>query len=126
MDASLIHSRALNNEINRFDERALRIVYSDYNSSFNTLLEKDGFYRNIQILTIMGDAQKLNSPVTYNLRARKEMCGKNPKTIKYGKETTSFLTQKIWPVFSQNIKNCVLLSSFKINIRKWKGADPYR
>ena len=56
MDASLIHSRALNNEINRFDERALRIVYSDYNSSFNTLLEKDGFYRNIQILTIMGDA----------------------------------------------------------------------
>ena len=54
------------------------------------------------------------------------MCGKNPKTIKYGKETTSFLTQKIWPVFSQNIKNCVLLSSFKINIRKWKGADPYR
>ena len=126
MDASLIHSRALNNEINRFDERALRIVYSDYNSSFNTLLEKDDFYRNIQILTIMGDAQKLNSPVTYNLRARKEMCGKNPKTIKYGKETTSFLTQKIWPVFSQNIKNCVLLSSFKINIRKWKGADPYR
>ena len=126
MDASLIHSRALNNEINRFDERALRIVYSDYNSSFNTLLEKDGFYRNIQILTIMGDAQKLNSPVTYNLRARKEMYGKNPKTIKYGKETTSFLTQKIWPVFSQNIKNCVLLSSFKINIRKWKGADPYR
>ena len=126
MDASLIHSRALNNEINRFDERALRIVYSDYNSSFNTLLEKDDFYRNIQILTIMGDAQKLNSPVTYNLRARKEMYGKNPKTIKYGKETTSFLTQKIWPVFSQNIKNCVLLSSFKINIRKWKGADPYR
>ena len=126
MDASLIHSRALNNEINRFDERALRIVYSDYNSSFNTLLEKDDFYRNIQILTIMGDAQKLNSPVTYNLRARKEIYGKNPKTIKYGKETTSFLTQKIWPVFSQNIKNCVLLSSFKINIRKWKGADPYR
>ena len=74
----------------------------------------------------MGDAQKLNSPVTYNLRARKEIYGKNPKTMKYGKETTSFLTQKIWAVFSQNIKNCILRSSFKINIRKWKRADPYR
>ena len=46
--------------------------------------------------------------------------------MKYGKETTSFLTQKIWAVFSENIKNCILLSSFKINIRKWKRADPYR
>ena len=52
----MLHSRALNNEINRFNERALRIVYSDYKWSFNTLLEKDGFYRNIQILTNMGDA----------------------------------------------------------------------
>ena len=58
-------------------QQALRIVYSDYKSSFNTLLEKDGslsiYCRNIQILTIMGDALKLSSPTTYNLRTRKEI-----------------------------------------------------
>ena len=119
----MLHSRTLNNKINRLYERALRIVYSDFKSSFNTLLEKDE-YRNIQILTIVGDVLKLNSPATYNLRVRKEICSKIVKTVRYGTETTSFLVLKIWAVFSQNIKNRVPLSSFKINIRKWKPADP--
>ena len=37
----MVHSRALNNKINRIHERALKIVYSDYNSFFNELLDKD-------------------------------------------------------------------------------------
>ena len=49
-------SSTLNNKINRFHERALRIVYSDYKSSFCELLEKDKsfsiHYKNIQGLTI--------------------------------------------------------------------------
>ena len=40
----MLHSRTLNNKINLLHERALRIIYSDYNSSFNTLLEKDGSF----------------------------------------------------------------------------------
>ena len=40
----MLHSRTLNNKINLLHERALRIVYSDYNSSFNTLLDKDGSF----------------------------------------------------------------------------------
>ena len=35
----MLHSRSLNDKINRLHERALKIVYSDYKSSFNTLLE---------------------------------------------------------------------------------------
>ena len=37
----MFHSRTLSNKINRLHERALRIVYSDYKSSFCELLEKD-------------------------------------------------------------------------------------
>ena len=37
----ILHSRTLNNKINRIYERALRTVYSDDNSSFNELLDKD-------------------------------------------------------------------------------------
>ena len=40
----MFHSRTLNNKINRIHERGLRTVYSDYNSSFNELLHKDGSF----------------------------------------------------------------------------------
>ena len=40
----MLHSRSLNDKINCLHERVLRIVYSDYKSSFNTLLEMDGSY----------------------------------------------------------------------------------
>ena len=139
----MLHSRTLNNKINRRHERALRIVYSDYKSSFNTLQEKDGCFsihhRNIQSLAIgiykflhglspaiMGDIIKLNRPSTYNLRTRQELYSRNPKTVRYGTETISFLAPKIWAVVPQNIKNCTSFSPFKINIRKWKPDCPCR
>ena len=37
----MFHSRKLNNRINSIHERALRITYKDYKSSFNELLQKD-------------------------------------------------------------------------------------
>ena len=36
----MFHSRRLNNHIDHIHERALRIVYQDYNSSFKELLKK--------------------------------------------------------------------------------------
>ena len=38
---SMFHCRHLNNKIDRILERALRIAYKDFESSFNTLLEND-------------------------------------------------------------------------------------
>ena len=50
----MCHSRANNNKINRLHERCLRIAFSDKQSSFETLLEKDSSVsihnRNLQIL----------------------------------------------------------------------------
>ena len=43
----MLHSRTLNNKINFLHETALRIVYSDYKSSFNTLLEKMALFQTI-------------------------------------------------------------------------------
>ena len=47
-------SRKSNNKIKRLHERALRIVYNDFTSTFLELLEKDNsvsiHYRNIQVL----------------------------------------------------------------------------
>ena len=129
----MLHSRTLNNKINRFHEKALRIVYSDYKSSFNTLPQKNGSFsihhRNIQSLTIeiyeflhgLSPAIMDNNwPTTYNLRTCQELYSRNPKTVRYGTETISSLAPKIWTIVPQNIKNCTSLSSPKINIRKWK------
>ena len=40
----MIHSRTINNKINRLHERALRIVYSDFKLSFEGLLMKDNSF----------------------------------------------------------------------------------
>ena len=50
----MFHSRKLNSRVNKLHERALRIVYQDYASSFTYILEKDNstntHNRNIQLL----------------------------------------------------------------------------
>ena len=50
----MFHSRKLNERINHTHERALRIVYKDFNSSFQELLIKDNslniHHRNLQKL----------------------------------------------------------------------------
>ena len=52
----MFHSRMLNNRINNIHERALRIVYKDFSSTFEQLLQKGGSFtiheRNIQALAI--------------------------------------------------------------------------
>ena len=35
----MFHSRPLNNRINKIEERTLRLVYKDYNSTFNKLMK---------------------------------------------------------------------------------------
>ena len=52
----MFHSRTINNKINCLHDRALRIVYSDFKSSFEGLLMKDNSFSiheiNIQSLAI--------------------------------------------------------------------------
>ena len=52
----MFHFVCLNNKINDVHEKALRIVYSDYKSTFRELLDKDASFsvshRNIQILAM--------------------------------------------------------------------------
>ena len=93
----MLHSRALNNKINRIYERALRTVYSDYKSSFSELLDEDGSFtihqKNVQNLSIeifkfqhglspiiLGEIFKVNETIPYNLRTRNELLARNPKT----------------------------------------------
>ena len=52
----MFYCRKTNNRINKLHETALRLVYSDYESTFEDLLKKDGSFTvhhyNIQILAV--------------------------------------------------------------------------
>ena len=108
----MFHSRTMNNKINRIHERALRLVYSDYCSNFDELLKKDRSFsiqdRDIQTLAIeiykffhglspslMKNIFQVNTNNPYSLRSPNELYRRNPKTVKYGTETISYLAPKI-------------------------------
>ena len=133
----IFHSRTINNKINRLHERALRIVYSDFKSSFEGLLMKGNSFsvheRNIESLAIeiykflnglspsfLINVFHKNISNGYDLQNHKERYFKNPKTVRYGTETVSYMATKIWSNVRETIKMSSSLDSFKSKIRKWK------
>ena len=139
----MLHLRTMNNKINRLHERSLRIVYSDQSSTFEELLERDKTFsihhKNVQSLAIeiykfvndlspeiMNSVFNLKENNRYSLRNVYELYSRNPRTVKYGTETISYLAPKIWSIVPQTIKENTSLYSFKIKIRKWKPDCPCR
>ena len=137
--AWMFHSRHLNNKINKIHERALTIAYKDYESSFNTLLERDTSVtihkKNLQNLMIemFKTKESINLPFmkelfcerknTYNLRNNNEFMLLRAKTVTYGTETTSFRGQRLWLSLPQHIKNAHSIFNFKSKIKSWNGAE---
>ena len=136
----MFHSRTMNNKVNRIHERPLR---SDNVSSFDELLKKDQSFsihhRNIQRLaielykffqdlspSIMKNVFQFNTNIPYNLRSRSELYSRNPKTVKYGTETISYLAPKIWSLVPNAIKSSKSLDAFKFKIRQWEPDCPCR
>ena len=138
----MLHSRTMNNKINRLHERSLRIVYSDQSSTFEESLERDKTFsirlENIQSLTIeiynkfvnglspetMNNVFNLKGNNQYSLRNVYELYSRNTRTVKDGTETILYLAPKIWSIVPQTIKESTSLNSFKAKIKKWKPDCP--
>ena len=65
-----------------------------------------------------------NTYIPYNLRSSSELYSRNPKTVKYGTETISYLAPKIWSLVPNAIKNSKSLDVFKFKIRQWEPDCP--
>ena len=128
----MFHSRTITNKTNHLHELVLRIIYSDFKSSFEGLLMKDNSFsiheRNIQSLAIeiykflnglspsfLNNVFHKNISNSYDLRNHKELYSRNPKT-----EIVSYIAPKIWSKVPETIKVNSSLESFKTKIRKWK------
>ena len=118
----MFHSRSINNKINRWHERVLRIVYIDFKSSFENLLEKDGTVsihvkilqnlatemfkvsKNFSVLLISElFHQKVNH---YDLRNLYEFSMPNVNSVFHGQGSISYLGPLIWQLVPQRFKYC--------------------
>ena len=131
----MLHSRTMNNKINRLHERSLSIIQSDQSSTFEKLLERDGTFsiqlRNIQSLAIeiykfvndlsseiMNIVFHLKENNRYSLRNVYEFYSRNPRIVKYGTETISYLAPKMCSMVPQTIKESTSIYSFKTKTKK--------
>ena len=128
----MFHNRTLNNRINRFHGRAIRIVYRDKTSNFTELLQKDNVavhQRNLQVL--VSEVYKVKMVLTpqlvkelfplsthaYNMRSTYEFKLENVKTFHYVTKSFSFLGPKIWEFVPLEIKSSQFLEEFEKKIK---------
>ena len=134
----MFHSRKLNNRINNIHERALRIVYKDFASTFTELLSKDNSFtvheRNIQTLGIelykvvnglSPVIMKQVFPVKDNTRYPSENMfqTRNVNSVRYGTDTLAHLGPKIWSIIPNVLKEEKSLNIFVKKIKLWKPVN---
>ena len=115
-------SRSYNNKINKLQERALRLIYDDYESSLDVLLNKNISFsihhQNIQKLMIEVH-KSLNKPSPDNffdsmftLKRRQDppqndLLVLSVKTVTKGKDSAKYLGAMIWNSVSSHIRQQV-------------------
>ena len=134
----MFHSPSINNKINCLHERVLRIVYSDFKSSFDNLLEKDEAFsihvnnllklptemlkvsKNFSI-PLMSELfhQKVNH---YDLRNPNKVSFPNFNSIFHGQGSISYFGPLIWQLAPSEFNDLKIefVSVFRATIRKWK------
>ena len=122
-------SRAMNKRINRIHERALRLVYNDYEASFEDLLKQDkslSFHqRNIHALAIEMFKVKMNLSPSF----MKEIFIHNKATDKFARPNVNKVIGErslrnfgpiVWnTMIPSQIKSCPDLAAFKQAIGTW-------
>ena len=136
----MFHSRILNNKINRLLVKELCVGIISLNlmnywrkmalsvsviEIFKRWLLKYSSFIGLSP-QIMTEVFQIKSPAPYYLRDKNELYSRNPKTVKYGTESVSFMAPKIWSKVPQEMKNYQSVYFFKNKIRKWKPKCPCR
>ena len=124
--------RQENNRISHLHERALRIVYNDYKSTFENLLELDIsvsiHHRNIRLLSIelykvkhnfsnqvMSELFNLRN-INYDFRSQTDFELGLIYTTAYGVRSLKYFVPKIWNIAPIDIRNSDSLSEFTTKI----------
>ena len=137
------HDREVNAKIDRLHERSLRLVYEDYNSTFEELLRKDNSVRihnrNVQLLAI--EMYKVKNAVSVDavdhiflenfnsgpkLRKQTEFSVPAVKSVYNGDCSLRYLGPVIWNILPDYYKTLRSLKKFKEEIKNWIPDCPCR
>ena len=128
-------SRTMNTKINRIHERVLRLVYQDYESTFECLLTRDKslcfHHRNIhQVAIEMYKVKHDMSPpfikdifceINRETRSGTTFSRPNVSTVKRGDRSLRSFGPIVWNTMLPNeLKECDSLDLFKSSIKSWK------
>ena len=128
-------SNTMNNKINHIHERALRLVYQDYTSTFEELLIKDKslcfHHRNIHQVAIEMYKVKhdlsppfmkdIFSEIDRKTRSGNSFSRPNVNTVKRGDRSLRSFGPIVWnDMVPNSLKNCESLDKFKSSIKTWK------
>ena len=129
-------SSCLNNVLNSSHERALRLIYNDYQLPFDRILEDDKqksiHQKNIESLAI--EIYKFPAGLTppimsdlfitrennYNLINLQELESSLRRTVKFGTETISYRGPQIWNLIPERLRTLETLNKFKKEMKNWK------
>ena len=132
----MCHSRSLNNKVNHIHERAIRVVYQDFPSSFSDLFVRHNSFtihqKSLQILAIEIFKVKINiSPEIMNeifdfskiytseLRYGNCLSRSNIHSTHFGIQSIANIAPKTWNKIPNKIKEVSSLIVFKSKIKKW-------
>ena len=135
----VLHSRTLNNKINRQRARCLKIVYNDKKSTYENLLLRDRSVsvrvRNLQILAIemFKVHSDLSPPIfkelfhkrtsSYELRHPSQVTIPRIESVYNGSESIAYVGPKIWGMVPSELKEMSSISSFKKEIKEWHPSN---
>ena len=126
-------------KIKKIQERALRFIYSDYSSSYESLLIKSQLpspkvrrirtiaLESFKILNNLSPAY-LNDLLTvknysYNFRYQKTVEVPQVRTVKHGSSSFRSTAAKIWNSLPQHLRDISSFGVFKNQINAWSGGS---
>ena len=126
----------LANRMERIQYRALKFVYSDHSTDYESLLKRANLpslelARNRKILINIFKSQKGLTPSfiqdifktripRYNLRNKNNISYEHCRTVRYGLQTLSHYGAKLWNSLSMSIKDSDSLEEFKTKVNRWE------
>jgi hypothetical protein len=122
-------SSTMNKKINRIHERALRVVYRDYTSSFDDLLCKDKcltfHQRNIhQVAIEMFKVKQGISPPFMKELFTDDFRRPNVNSVKKGYRSLRNFGPIVWnDMLPRKLKLCESVDEFKLEIKNWKPEN---
>ncbi len=129
-------------KLEKIQERALRFVYRDFNSTYRQLLDKGGLdmlylkrlkFIAMEVFKIVTDQSpkymntlvQEKQDIGYNFRQYKLMTQPEYNSIRYGLNSFRYKAPKIWNSLPNDAKKAINLSQFKKLLKTWSGPRCY-